>query len=327
MDYAEKMLKEIIAEFAFKISDSGLSDIELAVRHVISDYEIKPRKNEIMAVDTESSLRVLKMFLVAKKVEGLSNKSLAYYKNEIFKFLVSVNKPVESITTNDIRLYIAGKQVSNATKDNTLRILRSFFGWCTAEEYVSKNPTLRIKKIKTPKVVRKAFSDIECEKLRNGARDKRERAIIDVLLSTGCRIGEIERLDRADVDGDSMIVHGKGDKERTVYLNARAQVSLANYLNERSDENPALFVSLNKPYNRMRIAGFEIRLRELGHELGIKDVHPHRFRRTAATQALNRGMPIEQVQKMLGHEQMQTTLIYAQSAQEELKISHKKFVV
>lgn len=327
MDAGERMVKEIMLSLSNVLPDQYMTQTEIAICKAIEEYEIQPKKNELMNVDVESSMRVLAIFLMSKKVEGMSEKSLKYYKSELTKFILSVNKPVESITTNDIRLFIARKDCSNTTKDNTLRIIKSFFSWCTAEEYVPKNPSLRIKKINAEKVIKKPFSEIEVERLRNGARDVRERAIIEILLSTGCRIGEIHGMDRADIEGDQMIVRGKGNKERYVFLNAKAIVAIENYLNTRDDDNPALFVSEQKPHNRLKISGFETRLRELGRELGIKNVHPHRFRRTAATSALNRGMDIEQVQKMLGHSNIQTTLIYAQSAHENLKSSHKKYVV
>ena len=185
---------------------------------------------------------------------------------------------------------------------------------------------MKMKKIKTPKRIKKAFSEMEIEKIRNAARDKRERAVIEVLLSTGVRVGEIEFIQREDITGDSIIVYGKGQKERYVYLNAKAQLAIREYLKERNDDNPYLFVGQAKPHNRLKQSWYESNLRDLGRSIGIENVHPHRFRRTAATLALNRGMPIEQVQQMLGHTEIQTTLIYAQSAQENVKISHKKYV-
>lgn len=326
MDATEKVVKKVMLAISTFVPDNLISQIELEIFKVMHDYSVEPKKNDLMNIDIDSSLQTLTMFLIAKKVEGASERTLIYYRNELRKFVITLNKPLEHITTNDIRLYIAKKDCSNITKDNTLRIIRSFFGWCTAEEYVSKNPTLRIKKIKAETKVKRPFTEVEVEKLRNGAKDVRERAIIDILLSTGCRIGEVWLLDRSDIDGDTLVVRGKGNKERYVYLNAKAQVSVNEYLQTREDSNPALFVSEQKPHNRLKISGMEIRLRELGKELGIKNVHPHRFRRTAATMALNRGMPIEQVQQMLGHSQIQTTLIYAQAAQENVKSSHRKYV-
>lgn len=326
MDATEKMVKQIMLSLSTVVPDSLMEQIEIEIFKVIKNYTVDFTKNELMNIDIESSMQTLAIFLTSKKVEGLSDRTLLYYKAEIGKFIIQANKPLGNITTNDIRIYIAKKECSNVTKDNILRVLRSFFGWCTAEEYIPKNPTLRIKKIKPEKKVKRPFTELEIEKLRNGTKDIRERAIIDILLSTGCRIGEIYQLDRNDIEGDSMVVRGKGNKERYVYLNAKAQCSITDYLKSRDDDNPALFVSEQKPHNRLKISGMETRLRELGKELGIKNVHPHRFRRTAATMALNRGMPIEQVQQMLGHSQIQTTLIYAQAAQENVKMSHKKYV-
>lgn len=326
MDASEKMVKQIMLSLSNIVPDALMAQIEIEIFKAVKNYSIDFAKNELMNINTESSLQTLAVFLMSKKVEGLSERTIQYYKAEIGKFIIQTNKPLEHITTNDVRLFIAKKSCSNTTKDNTLRILRSFFGWCTAEEYITRNPTLRIKKIKSEQKIKRPFTELEVEKLRNGAKDVREKAMIDILLSTGCRIGEIYQLDRTDIEGDTMVVRGKGNKERYVYLNAKTQVSIGDYLSTRTDDNPALFVSEQKPHNRLKISGMESRLRELGRELGIKNVHPHRFRRTAATTALNRGMPIEQVQQMLGHSQIQTTLIYAQSAQENMKASHKKFV-
>ena len=216
MDIAERMVKEIMTSLSFTVPTEYMGEVELKIHSVVEKYEITEKSNELVTIDVGSGLRVLTTFLMSKKVEGLSDRTLCYYKNELMKFILSVNKPVENITTNDIRLFIAQKDCSNVTKDNTLRIIRSFFGWCAAEEYVQKNPVLRIKKIKSEKTVKKPFSELECEKLRNGARDERERAIIDVLLSTGCRIGEIEKMNREDIENDQLIVRGKGNKERVI---------------------------------------------------------------------------------------------------------------
>lgn len=247
------------------------------------------------------------------------------------KFLTATNKPLKQITTNDIRVHIAKmgleRKVSKITQDNTLRILKSFFSWLLAEEVIEKNPTLRIKKIKADKRQKKAFSEIEIEQLRTAAKNKREKAIIDFMMSTGCRIGEIVGLNRKDIHNDECIVFGKGAKERTVYLNAKAIVSLNEYLKERVDTNEALFVSEKKPYNRLNKGGIEIAVHKLGERTNIKNVHPHRFRRTAATMAAKRGMPIERIKEMLGHARVETTLIYLDMSGDTLKESHKKYVV
>ncbi len=217
--------------------------------------------------------------------------------------------------------------VTKTTQDNELRVLRSFFSWLCAEEYIVKSPTLKIKAIKKEKRMQKPLNEIEVEKLRRAAINRRDLAIIDTLLSTGMRVGEMVLLNRADINGNECIVFGKGEKERPVYFNAKAIVSLNSYLEERNDECEALFVRLRKPNERISISGIEDVVRKVGKAAGIDKVHPHKFRRTAATLALNRGMPIEQVQQMLGHSHLDTTILYAQSTLENLKASHKRFVI
>ena len=330
MAMKEEMMNKFIGLIYDKFEKSDIDTIRSCMLIAMEDYTVSPACTDIVEFKN-SNPEILKAFIITKKVEGCTDRTIQYYRLTLEHFFRVIIAPVEQIQTNDIRLYLAKRamadNVSTTTQDNELRILRSFFGWCTAEEFIQRDPTLKIKKIKTEKRIKKPFSEIEIERLRNGARDKRERAIIDILLSTGMRIGELHLLNKSDIDGDTLVVYGKGKKERYVYLNAKARVSLEEYLSTRDDDNDALFVSEQKPHNRLKISGFEIRLRELGHELGINSVHPHRFRRTAATLALNRGMPIEQVQQMLGHSEIGTTLIYAQSAQENLKMSHKKYVV
>lgn len=325
----EQLIKTFLQQIHESFDVDELDLIRSALLIALQDYEIGAASRELAVVEG-SDMEIYQMFLIAKKVEGCTDRTIGYYRNELQKFISQTNKPLRDIETNDIRLFIAKKamvdHVSAVTQDNTLRILRSFFGWLTAEEYIKRNPTLKIKRIRTEKRIKKPFTDVEVEKLRSAARDCREKAIVDLLMSTGMRVGELAIVNRQDVEGDQLIVYGKGKKERYVYLNAKAQVSLTEYLKSRDDDNEALFVTLNKPHERLKVSGFGTRLRELGREAGIKNVHPHRFRRTAATQALNRGMPIEQVQQMLGHTQIETTLLYAQAAQENVKSSHKKFV-
>ena len=297
---------------------------------VLNDYDVQPIKNEIIEYDAESNYKLLGMFLVAKKVEGCTDRTIGYYKITITAFLNKVNIPLVEVNADVIRYYIANRaikdKVSKTTQDNELRNLRSFFGWLTAEEYISKNPTLKIKAIKKEKRIKKPFTELELEKMRNVCENKRELAIIDTLYSTGCRVGELVLMNIDDINGDEIIVFGKGEKERTAYLNARAINSLEEYLKERKDDEKALFVSLNKPHNRMTTHNVEKIVKEIGKRCGIV-AHPHKMRRTTATTALERGMPIEEVQKMLGHEQISTTTIYAQSSKAAVKSDHKKYVV
>jgi site-specific recombinase XerD len=273
------------------------------------------------------------MFFVAKKVSGLSSQSLRAYRSTINSFLKIIQKPLSQITANDIRLFIAMQKCSAVTSNGYRRNLSSFFKWLSDEEYIPKNPMLKISKIKEPKTVKKPFNAEEIEELRDAAKDKRELAIIDVLLSTGMRVGELYKLNRKDVDFSTgeIIVTGKGNKQRICYLNAPAIKHLRDYLSERQDTYDPLILSKQeqKKYpelNRLQISGIEVMVRELGRSVGIKDVHPHRFRRTAATMALQRGMPIEQVRIMLGHESIDTTLKYAVVSDNSVKYTHSKLM-
>ena len=274
----------------------------------------------------------LPIYLAAKRVEGCSDKTLHYYETSISNALVSINKPVKQITTDDLRLYLDTYQQRNnagkVTIDNVRRVLSSFFSWLEDEDYILKSPVRRIHKVKTGKTVKETYSDEALEIMRDHAENIRDLAMIDLLASTGMRVGELVQLNRGDIDFENRecIVFGKGDKERKVYFDARAKIHLQNYLAERSDDNPALFVTLLSPFNRLKISGVEIRLRELGRKLNIPKVHPHKFRRTLATMAIDKGMPIEQVQHLLGHQSIDTTMVYAQVSQSNVKTSHRKYI-
>jgi site-specific recombinase XerD len=246
--------------------------------------------------------------------------------------LDAVGKAVKHITTDDLRQYLAKYQrdggAGKVTMDNIRRILSSFFSWLEEEDCILKSPVRRIHKVKTGTTVKETYSDEDLEIMRDNCGGVRDLAIIDLLASTGMRVGELVNLDRKDIDFENRecVVFGKGDKERKVYFDARTKIHLQNYLKERTDENPALFVSLQKPHDRLQISGVEIRLRELGQKLDIERVHPHKFRRTLATVAIDKGMPIEQVQQLLGHASVDTTLQYAMVNQKNVKASHKKYI-
>ncbi|MGL4847568.1 MAG: site-specific tyrosine recombinase/integron integrase [Clostridium sp.] len=271
-------------------------------------------------------------FISAKKVEGCSEKSIKYYKTTIEKVVQEIGKKVVEITTEDIREYLFNYQkesgCSKITVDNVRRILSSFFTWLEDENYILKNPVRRIKKIKTGKVVRETYSEEVIEKLRDVCTERRDLAIIDILASTGMRVGELVKLNIEDINFNERecIVEGKGEKQRKVYFDSRAKLHLEDYLKERKDNNKALFVSLLKPYKRLKISGVEIRLKEIGRKINIKKVHPHKFRRTLATKAIEKGMPIEQVQHLLGHQKIDTTLQYAMVNQLNVKIAHRKYI-
>lgn len=271
-------------------------------------------------------------FIAAKKVEGCSDKSIAYYKSTIINALAKIRKEVVHITTDDLRGYLNRYQeesgASKVTVDNIRRILSSFFSWLEEENYIVKSPVRRIHKVKVGKTVKETYTDEALEQMRDHCSNVRDLALVDLLASTGMRVGELVRLNKSDIDYQNRecIVTGKGDKQRKVYFDARTKIHLQKYVDSRSDTNEALFVSLLAPSNRLQISGVEIRLRSLGRELNIPKVHPHKFRRTLATMAIDKGMPIEQVQHLLGHQSLDTTLQYAMVNQNNVKLSHHKFI-
>ena len=275
---------------------------------------------------------LLALFLSSKRVEGCSTKSLRYYENTISAVLSSVNKPILHIVTDDLREYLTAhsqeKQLSKITIDNIRRILSSFFSWLEDEDYIIKSPVRRIRKVKSNKVIKETYTDEMLEIMRDHCRELRDLAMIDLLASTGMRVGEMVLLNRNDINfiERECVVFGKGSKEREVYFDARTKIHLQNYLNSRKDDNPALFVSLAAPFNRLQIGGVEMRLRKLGKKLKIPKVHPHKFRRTLATNAIDKGMPIEQLQRLLGHTKIDTTMEYAMVKQSNVKISHRKYI-
>ena len=272
------------------------------------------------------------IFICAKRVEGCSEKSIKYYRSTIENMLRVLDKPVKHITTEDLRGYLAEynkrSNCSKVTIDNIRRILSTFFSWLEDENYVIKSPVRRIHKIRTGKTVKEIYTDEHLEIMRDNCKEIRDLAIIDLLNSTGIRVGELVRLNIDDIDFNERecIVEGKGNKQRRVYFDAKTKLHLQNYLNSRVDDNKALFVSLIQPYNRLNISGVEIRMRTLGEKLNINKLHPHKFRRTLATRAIDKGMPIEQVQHLLGHQKIDTTLQYAMVNQNNVKISHRKYI-
>lgn len=274
----------------------------------------------------------LKLFLDAKAIEGCSERTIQYYRVTIIKMLRVLTQPVRKITTEDVRAYLSDYQrinsCSKVTVDNVRRNLSSFFSWLEEENYILKSPMRRIHKIKTNQQVKEVISDEDIEKLRDNCQCIRDLAIIDLLYSTGMRVGELVNLNISDIDFESRecVVFGKGGKERRVYFDAKAKLHLQTYIGRRSDNNPALFVTLDAPNDRLKISGVEIRLRRLGRYIGIARIHPHKFRRTMATRAIDKGMPIEQVQKILGHSQIDTTMQYAMVNQNNVKASHKRYI-
>lgn len=280
----------------------------------------------------DENIKLLQTFLSSKRLEGCSEKTLSYYQSTIEMMISDLKIPIVEINTDDIRNYLSDYQArrgsSKVTIDNIRRIFSSFFSWLEDEEYVLKSPVRRIHKVKFGRTVKDTFSDEDIEKLRDGCENMRNLAIIDTLISTGMRVGELVRLNRADIDFNERecVVFGKGGSERKVYFDARTKLHLKDYLDRRSDDNPALFVTLHNPVKRIGINGVETMLKSLEQVTGVEDIHPHKFRRTMATRAIDKGMPIEQVQKLLGHVRIDTTLHYAMVNQENVKNAHKKYV-
>ena len=310
----EKIISEIIREMISSLNNEQLSKLKTTLEIYLYNVSIEAKQE----ADTEKKeVDYLEVFLSAKRIEGCSEKTLIYYKNTIQQMLDSIGKSVCTIVTEDLRTYLAEyqkeKQSSKVTIDNIRRIFSSFFSWLEDEDYIIKSPVRRIHRIKAASTIKETYTDEQLESMRDNCDNPRDLALIDILASTGMRVGELVLLNRDDISFDERecIVFGKGDKERMVYFDARTKIHLQNYLDSRTDNNEALFVSLKAPYNRMKIGGIELRLREMGKRLNIEKVHPHKFRRTLATVAIDKGMPIEQLQKLLGHQRIDTTLQYA----------------
>lgn len=310
------------------LNNDQLEKLQKVMQYVLFQYEItKTEKNS-----ENSTLNLVDLFLSAKRIEGCSEKSLKYYHTTIQSMLSAVNKDIKQIETEDIRTYLTDyqrqKQSCRVTIDNIRRILSSFFSWLEDEDHILKSPVRRIHKVKAVTNIKETYSDEALEVMRDNCTEPRDLAIIDMLASTGMRVGEMVLLNRNDIDFNERecVVFGKGNKERVVYFDARTKIHLKNYLQSRTDDNPALFVSLKSPYNRMNIGGIETCLRRLGKQLGLQRVHPHKFRRTLATMAIDKGMPIEQLQQLLGHKRIDTTLQYAMVKQSNVKIAHRKYI-
>lgn len=308
-----------------------LDAIKQALYIVLNDYSFGRKATDLAPIHSDIKTKAVQMFFVSKKVEGCTDRTLTYYRGVLSRFFKEVTHPIEEITADDVRFYIATRamrdNISKTSQDNELRVLKSFFNWCSDEGYIGRVPTHNVNPIKKEKRIKKPFTEIEIELLRQNAKNKRDLAILDVLYSTGVRVSELCNMSLNDIENDEITVLGKGEKERIVYLNAKAMLSLKQYLKERTDDNEAVFVTSKSPYTRLNKGGVEVMLRDLGKRAGVKNTHPHRFRRTAATLALNRGMPIEQVSQMLGHEKIETTTIYARSDKDNVKASHRKYVV
>lgn len=320
----EEKLVSILNEMAEYLNISQMKKLQEVLIKNLAENNLQ--RKEI------TNTEYLKLFLDAKKIEGCSERTLKYYQVTVDQLLEQIATPIRKITTEELRKYLVDYQkinnCSNVTVDNIRRNISSFFSWLEEEDFILKSPMRRIHKIKTKTVVKETISDENIEKMRDGCHSLRDLAIIDLLYSTGIRVGELVNLNIGDVNFEQRecIVFGKGDKERRVYFDARTKIHLQEYIESRKDNNSALFVTLDYPYDRLKISGVEIRLRELGRALNLSRIHPHKFRRTMATRAIDKGMPIEQVQKLLGHSQIDTTMQYAIVNQNNVKTSHQKYI-
>ena len=325
----QQIISEVVQQMLPHLDNAQMQQLQKVLENALFGCEItaQSEKNE-----TDDNPKLIDSFVSAKRIEGCSEKTLKYYRTTIETMVASIDKGIRHIQTEDLRSYLTDYQSKNqssrVTIDNIRRILSSFFSWLEDEDYILKSPVRRIHRVKTGTNIKETYSDEARELMRDNCTELRDLAIIDMLASTGMRVGEMVLLNQNDIDFNERecIVFGKGSKERVVYFDARTKIHLQNYLESRTDNNPALFVSLKSPHERLKIGGVEVRLREFGRQLGINKVHPHKFRRTLATMAIDKGMPIEQLQQLLGHRKIDTTLQYAMVKQSNVKIAHRKYI-
>lgn len=327
----EGIVNQVVFKLSKKLTQEQLEVLRRVMEEEMEGYEVVVAPCEKERTQ-QANGELLESFISAKRIEGCSEKTLNYYRNTISAWITGITIELRDVTTNDIRRYLAEfqskKELSKTTIDNIRRIFSSFFSWLEDEDYIVKSPVRRIHKVRSEITVKETISDEELETLRDSCEELRDLAMIDFLVSTGVRVGELVKINRNDINFNERqcVVLGKGNKERTVYFNARAKVHLQNYLASRTDTETALFISLTNPHSRLTISGVENRLRELGRSANVGRIHPHKFRRTLATMAIDKGMPIEQVQRLLGHCKIDTTLHYAMVNQNNVKIAHRKFL-
>lgn len=328
----DEFVNDVLRDMLAYLDNGQAEQLRQALLRNLSGYELQQSKHRADEDINAENLRLTNAFLSAKRIEGCSEKSLAYYRKTIESMTTKIWKGITHITTDDLRSYLTDyqteKKSSRVTIDNIRRILSSFFSWLEDEDYILKSPVRRIHKVKTATTIKETYTDEALETMRDNCETLRDLALIDMLASTGMRVGELVLLNRDDINFEERecVVFGKGSKERMVYFDARTKIHLQNYLSERTDGNHALFVSLKAPFERLKIGGVEARLRELGKRLSLPRVHPHKFRRTLATMAIDKGMPVEQLQRLLGHQRIDTTLQYAMVKQSNVKIAHRKFI-
>ena len=324
----QDLIREVVQRMLPYLNNAQSEKLQETLQAALYNY----KATKCSDTEKQDTPDFVELFLSAKRIEGCSEKSLKYYKTTIETMIAELGKDVRQIITDDVRGYLTEYQQkkgsSKVTIDNIRRILSSFFSWLEDEDYILKSPVRRIHKVKTGTTVKETYTDEALEQMRDYCENPRDLAMIDLLASSGMRVGELVLLNRDDINFEERecVVCGKGDKERIVYFDARTKIHLQNYLNARTDDDPALFVSLTVPYKRLQIGGVETRLRNFGKRLEIGKVHPHKFRRTLATQAIDKGMPIEQLQQLLGHKRIDTTLQYAMVKQSNVKLAHKKYI-
>lgn len=324
----QKIMEGIVQQMLPYLNNVQLQKLQEVLEYSFYNYEISSKVEET----EDDSQKLIDAFVYAKRIEGCSEKTLKYYRTTIEAMTEVINKGVRHMQTDDLRAYLTEYQEkhgsSRVTIDNIRRILSSFFSWLEDEDHILKSPVRRIHKVKIATNIKETYTDEELEKMRDNCVELRDLAIVDMLASTGMRIGEMVLLNKVDINFNERecVVFGKGDKERVVYFDARTKIHLQNYINSRSDNDPALFVTLRAPHTRIKIGGIESRLREIGRSLEIEKVHPHKFRRTLATMAIDKGMPIEQLQQLLGHKRIDTTLQYAMVKQSNVKQAHRKYI-
>lgn len=340
------------------IEDGRQQDAKMVITMCLGQYDVAKPETSLTVYEGDLNEMIMRRWLSAKLAQGCSARTIKYYRNSVRQVLERIGKPYMDITADDIRLYLAMRihqdKISKTSANNERRNLSAFYSWLQKEEILLKNPMCKIDTIKESKKKKTAFTSMDIEKIRYACQTSRETAMVETLLSTWCRVSELAEMQISDIRGDSVTVHGKGDKYRECYLNARAILALKNYLKERGDSNPYLFprakyagdvAQMTKGKKRRTSAEWykvpgnvdesrhmdngtiEGIIRRIGKRASVTNCHPHRFRRTGATMALRGGMPLIQVSKLLGHEQIDTTQIYLDISDEELEQAHRKYVI
>lgn len=331
MDTKQTIINNVTMSLTKSLSDKQIEELRNALYIQLNDYDIANKETHLTVINTQSD-NLLKQFIATKKVEGRSDNTLKRYYDVCYPMIHNINKPINEMTTYDLRFYLAQYQttrkVSNRTLDGMRRCLKSFFTWLFSEGLINNNPSLALAQIKYDKTIKKPYKITDMEKIKRSCNNRRDRALVEFLYSSGCRVSEVVKLNRTDINfmKNDIVVFGKGSKERRVYINDITKMYLQEYLESRTDTNSALFVSLKKPYRRLEKSGIEAVLKKLGANSGVDNVHPHRYRRTLATNLLDRGVSIQNVATILGHEDLKTTQIYCYINEENVKMSYDRYI-